>query len=159
MKENILYILYESGSVVAQLCPILCDSMVCAWNSPGKNTGVGGHSLLQGIFPTQGSNPGLLHCRQILYYLSYQRSHYMLKVIKIMLVLLTTLCLHVWGASPSTTTCVSPWVTMGWLNIEDLDTVDSLRKGDLRSIAIRGGWLPRILEILHVLLDLASFRL
>ena len=91
MKENILYILYESGSVVAQLCPILCDSMVCAWNSPGKNTGVGGHSLLQGIFPTQGSNPGLLHCRQILYYLSYQRSHYMLKVIKIMLVLLTTL--------------------------------------------------------------------
>ena len=40
-----------------------------------------------------------------------------------------------------------------------LETVDSLRKGDLRSIAIRGGWLHRILEILHVLLDLASFRL
>ena len=37
------------------------------WNSPGKNTGVGCHSFLQGIFPTQGSN-----CRQILYYLSYQ---------------------------------------------------------------------------------------
>ena len=33
------------------------------WNSPGKNTGVGSHSLLQEIFPTQGSNPGLLHCR------------------------------------------------------------------------------------------------
>ena len=41
-----------------------------SWNSPGKNTGVGSHSLLQGIFPTQGSKPGLLHCRQIYYHLS-----------------------------------------------------------------------------------------
>ena len=39
------------------------------WNSPGQNTGVGSLSLLQGIFPTQGSNP---HCRWILYQLSYQ---------------------------------------------------------------------------------------
>ena len=38
--------------------------LLCPWNSPGKNTGVGSHSLLQGIFSTQGSNPGLLHCRQ-----------------------------------------------------------------------------------------------
>ena len=43
-------------------------------NSPGKNTGVGSHSLFQWIFLTQGSNPGLLHCRQILYCLSYQGS-------------------------------------------------------------------------------------
>ena len=42
------------------------------WNSPGQNTGVGSLSLLQGIFPTQGSNPGLPHCRQILYQLSPQ---------------------------------------------------------------------------------------
>ena len=47
---------------------------LCPWNSPGKKTVVGIHSLLQGIFPTQGLNPGLLHCRQILYHLSYQRS-------------------------------------------------------------------------------------
>ena len=40
------------------------------WNSPGQNTGVGSLSLLQGIFPTQGLNPGLPHCRQILYQLS-----------------------------------------------------------------------------------------
>ena len=39
-----------------------------------KNTGVGSHSLLQGIFLTQGSNPGLLHCRQILYHLNHKRS-------------------------------------------------------------------------------------
>ena len=44
------------------------------WNSPGQNTGVGSLSLLQGIIPTQGSNPGLPHCRQIIYQLSYQRS-------------------------------------------------------------------------------------
>ena len=44
------------------------------WNSPGQNTGVGSLSLLQGIFPTQGSNPGFPHCRQILYQLSYQGS-------------------------------------------------------------------------------------
>ena len=43
-------------------------------DSPGKNTGVGCHVLLQGIFPTQGLNPGLPHCRQILYHLSYQGS-------------------------------------------------------------------------------------
>ena len=42
------------------------------WNSPGLNTGVGSLSLLQGIFPTQGLNPCLPHCRQILYHLSYQ---------------------------------------------------------------------------------------
>jgi len=43
-------------------------------DSPGKNTAVGCHTLLQGIFPTEGLNPGLLHCRQILYYLSHQGS-------------------------------------------------------------------------------------
>ena len=42
------------------------------WNSPGQNTGVGGLSLLQGIFPTQGSNPGLPHCRRILDPLSHK---------------------------------------------------------------------------------------
>ena len=51
----------------AQSCPTLCDPMVCSpphssvhGDSPGKNTGVGCQAVLQGIFPTQGSNPGLL---------------------------------------------------------------------------------------------------
>ena len=67
--------------LVAQLCPTLCDTMGCSppgssvhRDSPGKNTGVGCHALLQGIFPTQGSNPGLSRCRQILYHLSHQWS-------------------------------------------------------------------------------------
>ena len=44
----------------------------CPWNSPGKNSRVGCHSLHQGILPTQGLNPGLPQCRQILYHLSHQ---------------------------------------------------------------------------------------
>ena len=50
--------------------------LLCPWDSPGKNTGVGCHFLLQKIFSTQESNPGLLHCRQILYQLSYEGSPY-----------------------------------------------------------------------------------
>ena len=46
--------------------------LLCPWNSPGKNTGVGCLFLIQGIFPAQGSNLGFLHCRQILYHLSHQ---------------------------------------------------------------------------------------
>ena len=48
--------------------------LLCPWGSPGKNTGVGCHFLLWGIFPTLESNPGLLHCRCILYQLSHQGS-------------------------------------------------------------------------------------
>ena len=54
--------------------PTLCNPMDCPWNSPGQNTGVGSLSLLQGIFPTQEWNQCLLHCRWILYQLSYQGS-------------------------------------------------------------------------------------
>ena len=54
---------------VAQLCPTLCapQTNYTVWNSPGQNTEAGSLSLLQGIFPIQGSNPGLPHCRWILY--------------------------------------------------------------------------------------------
>ena len=60
-------------------CSVVSDSLwthrlYSPWNSPGQNTGVGSLSLLQGIFPTQGSNPRLLHCRQILYQLSHKGS-------------------------------------------------------------------------------------
>ena len=53
---------------VAQSC------LYSPWDSPGQNTGVGSLSLLQRIFPTQGSNPDLPHCRRILYQLNYQES-------------------------------------------------------------------------------------
>ena len=66
---------------VAQLCLTLCDAMDCSTpgfsvhgDFLGKNTGVGCYAFLQGIFPTQGSNTGLPHCRQILYQLSHKGS-------------------------------------------------------------------------------------
>ena len=69
--------------LVSQFCWALCDS--CSppgssvqGHSPGKNIGVGCHARLQGIFPTQESNPGLLSCRQILYSLSHQGSPYVI---------------------------------------------------------------------------------
>ena len=62
---------------VAGSSPTLCElwtvarQAICPWDFPGKNTGAGCHFLLQGIFPTQRSNLGLLHCRQILHHLSH----------------------------------------------------------------------------------------
>ena len=62
----------ESRSVMSD--SLLPHGLHGPWNSPGQNIGVGSLSFLQGIFPTQGSNPGLLHCRQILYQLSHKGS-------------------------------------------------------------------------------------
>ena len=60
---------------VAQSCPTLWrHELYSPWNATGQSTGMGNLSLLQGIFPTQGSNPGLLHCRRILYQLSHRGS-------------------------------------------------------------------------------------
>ena len=68
-------------AVGTQSCLTLWDPMDCSLpgssvhgDSPGKNIGVGCHAFLQGIFPTQGSNSGLPHCRRILYQLSHQGS-------------------------------------------------------------------------------------
>ena len=60
-------------------CSVVYDSLwphglYSPWNSPGQNTVVGSLFLLQGIFPTQGSNPSLPHCRRILYQLSHKGS-------------------------------------------------------------------------------------
>ena len=68
------------GGLVAKSCPTLATPWTVACQAPlsmgfsGKNSGVDCHFLLQGIFPTQESNPGLLHCRQTLYQLSYEGS-------------------------------------------------------------------------------------
>ena len=61
-----------SHSVVSDSCDPWTVRRLCPWNSPGNNTGVGCHFLLQGIFLTQGLNWGLLHCRKMFYQLSYQ---------------------------------------------------------------------------------------
>ena len=68
---------------LAQLCPTLCDPMDYIihglYNSPGKNTGVGSLSLLQGIFPTQGLIPGLPHYKRIICQLNHKGSQRILK--------------------------------------------------------------------------------
>ena len=67
-------ICYESESHSVMSDSLLPYGLYSPWNSPGQNTWVGSQSILQGIFPAQGSNPGLPHCRQILYQLSNQGS-------------------------------------------------------------------------------------
>ena len=81
LKNCVLYLPHSVLCLVALLCLTLCypidGSPPCSsvhGDSPGKYTGVGCHALLQRIFPTQGSNTGLPHCRQILYQLNYQGS-------------------------------------------------------------------------------------
>ena len=68
-SPRVLTTSFESFSVVSDA---LRPHGLSPWNSPGQNTGVGILSLLQGIFPTQESNPGFPHCRQILYQLSHK---------------------------------------------------------------------------------------
>ena len=87
-QSYVIALLFENAATVnrvlcsvPQSCPTLCDPMDCSppgssvlGDSPGKNTGVVFNAFLQGNFPTQGSNPGLPHCRQNLYCLSHQGS-------------------------------------------------------------------------------------
>ena len=87
----------------------LCDPMDCNppgssvhGDSPGKNTGVGCHALHQGIFPTQGSNPGFPHCRRILYHLSHQGSQRILE----------------WVAYPSPGELPDPGIKLGSLALQ-----------------------------------------
>ena len=84
--------------------PTLCNPiarLLCPWNSPGKNTGVGNHSLLQGIFLTHRSNLDVLYCRRILYHLSHQGSENVCWYV----CLYVCECLYM---------CVYPWVLEGW---------------------------------------------
>ena len=65
---------------VSESCSVMSDSLwphglYSSWNSPGQNTGVGSHFLLQEIFLTQGLKPCLLHCRQILYHWATREVH------------------------------------------------------------------------------------
>ena len=78
MQNRYCQTLTGSLCLVAQSCPTLCDPMDSSppgssvhGDSPGKKTGVDCHSLLQGIFPAEGSNPGLIHCRLSLYHPSH----------------------------------------------------------------------------------------
>ena len=85
---TLLCVCVSCSVVSTSLRPMDCSPpglrLLCPWNLPVKNTSVSCHSLLQGIFRTQGLNPGLPHCRQILYHLSHQGSPYTLLLSSIM---------------------------------------------------------------------------
>ena len=77
--ENAALRLHSLPKVRSESYSVLSNSLrlhglYSPWNSPGQNTGMGSPSLLQGILPTQGPNPGLLHCRQTPYQLNHQGS-------------------------------------------------------------------------------------
>ena len=72
-----------SHSVVS--CPLWPHGLCSPWNSPGQKNGVGWHFFLQVIFFTRGLNPGLLHCRQILYHVNHQGS-LLLAAVQILLI-------------------------------------------------------------------------
>ena len=73
-EAEVTWVWREGESMLVLVCLFIFRGLYSPWNSSGQNTAVDSCSLLQGILPTQGSNPGLPHCRQILYQLSHQGS-------------------------------------------------------------------------------------
>ena len=109
----------------SESCSVLSDSLQpqglnSPWNSPGQNTRVGSCSFLQGIFPTQGLNPGLPHCSWILYQLSHQGgpSFFFFFFLKPWCPVFFPQCqypdLHMWGKSPLLLS-IFLWVRNAWL--------------------------------------------
>ena len=107
-QPRILFLLCnwsESHSVLSDsLWP---QRLHCPWNSAGQNIGVGSHFVLQGIFPTQGLNPGLLHRRQILYQLSHQGSPWYNPWVREIL----------WRRKWQPTTVILPGKSCGWRSL------------------------------------------
>ena len=118
---------------VSQSCPTLCNPHgLCPGNSPGQNTGLDSLSLLQEIFPIQGSNPGLLQCRWILYQLSHKGSPRILE----------------WAAYPFSSgsswprnqtgvSCIAGGFFTNWAIREVLSPV-----GEMAKVAIKDKWFP-----------------
>ena len=105
--------------------------LLCPWNSSGKNTEVGCHSVLQGIFLTQGSNLGLLQCRQILYHLSRQGSPW------------HSLCQQIWKTQqePQDWNPLTPILKKGstkeWLTIQTIALISHASKVMLKTLHAR----------------------
>ena len=100
--------MWDEWMKTAQLCPTLYDPIDHIVHGILQDTGVGSLSLLQGIFPTHGSNPGLPHCRQILYQLSHKRSPRILA----------------WVAYPFSSKSSQPRKWMDWYLVSNSHTIN-----------------------------------
>ena len=112
--------------------------LLCPWNSPGKNTGVGSHSFLQGIFPTHGLNPVLLHGGQILYCVRFT-----LKAALIFAILCYLNSTHVHPSPQRVNSCLS-FLFQGIFMIDVAEIWNSSSKrGKTKSLLIKVGekWL------------------
>ena len=114
--------------LVAQFCLTLCNPMDCSppgtsilGDSPGKNTGVGCHALFQGIFPSQGLNPGFSHCKQILYQLSYQESPFHLQFSSVQLLSRVRLFATLWITERQASLSITnSWSSLRLMSIESV---------------------------------------
>ena len=95
--------------------------LLCPWDSPGQSTGVGSFSFLQGIFLTQGSNPGLLHCRLVLYHLSHQ------------------------GSPEQKCPLINEWISKVWYIVIGIDIMLFSEKGRMFWYMLQHGWTLRTL--------------
>ena len=115
--------------LVAQSCPILCDCNLPGssvhGNSPGKNIRVGHHALHQGIFPTQGLNSGLPHCRRILYHLSHQGSPRILKWVAYLFSKVSSQ-----PRNPTRVSCITGRFFISWATREAPDILDFIYIGE-----------------------------
>ena len=106
-------------------------------DSPGKNTGVGCHALLQGIFPTQGSNTGLPHCRWILYHLSHQENPRILAWIAYPFSRGFSQFRNQTGVSCNTGGFFTNWATRGpESSLSQVKTLEFLASGDSHAVSI-----------------------
>ena len=97
--------------------------------SPGKNTGEGHHALLQGIFPTQESNPGLSRCREILYHLSHQGSPRILEWIAYPFSRGSS-----WPGNQTRVSCIAGGFFINWATREAKGTLDPLKWNSLKKL-------------------------
>ena len=87
-------------------------------DSPGKNSGLGCHALLQGVFPTQGSNPGLPHCSQILYQMSHKGSPRILEWVSYPFSRGSS-----WPSNQTMVSCIAGWFFTCWATREALKSL------------------------------------
>ena len=136
-KQNLLYNPCVCV-LVALTCLTLCNPTVCPWNSLRKNTGVGCHALLQGIFLTQGWNQSLLHCRWILYHLSHQGNPYVAVAAAKSLQSCPTLCDPIDGSPPgSPVPGILQARTLEWVAI----SFSNARKWKVKAKSLSCVWL------------------